>query len=211
MFDNLLSSPGYAANVLRLFQEHPTPGHGVPARLPHRLPDARATRGSSTSRAREQEAKRLGINVPFDDNTPLSAYGSFFIARPEALQAHLGRLHPRRLPRRVRLRRRRAHARRRAAGQLRRAEHRPPLPRGDERRAGGHQLLLPRVPGHCRGRRSCPRILAHQIKRISKLKRIRKQAIGSVCRRRARGPAASRWPGSTHGARDGGRAAERTQ
>ena len=40
LFENLLSSPGYAANVLRLFQQHSSPGHGVPAGLPHRLPDA---------------------------------------------------------------------------------------------------------------------------------------------------------------------------
>ena len=33
-----------------------------------------------------QEATRLGITVPLDDNTPLSAYGSFFIARPETLK-----------------------------------------------------------------------------------------------------------------------------
>ena len=51
---NLLASPGYAANVLRLFQTHPSLGMVFPPDLPHRLPDARARvvpqQGQSRSR-----------------------------------------------------------------------------------------------------------------------------------------------------------------
>ncbi len=49
-----------------------------------------ATRGSPTSRGPRRRPRRSAITVPFDDNTPLSAYGSFFIARPEALQTITG-------------------------------------------------------------------------------------------------------------------------
>ena len=84
MFDNLLSSPGYAANVLRLFQQHPSLGMVFPPVYHIAYPTLGHAWFLNKPRA-EEEAKRLGIHVPFDDNTPLSAYGSFFIARPEAL------------------------------------------------------------------------------------------------------------------------------
>jgi lipopolysaccharide biosynthesis protein len=85
MFDNLLSSPGYAANVLRLFQQQPTLGMVFPPVYHISYPTLGHAWFLNKPRA-EEEAKRLGIHVPFDDNTPLSAYGSFFIARPEALR-----------------------------------------------------------------------------------------------------------------------------
>ncbi len=85
MFDNLLSSPGYAANVLRLFQQQPTLGMVFPPVYHIAYPTLGHAWFLNKERA-EQEAKRLGIHVPFDDNTPISAYGSFFIARPEALR-----------------------------------------------------------------------------------------------------------------------------
>jgi len=84
MFDNLLSSPGYAANVLRLFQQHPSLGMVFPPVYHIAYPTLGHAWFLNKPRA-EEEAERLGIHVPFDDNTPLSAYGSFFIARPEAL------------------------------------------------------------------------------------------------------------------------------
>ena len=124
----------------------------------------------------EQEARPAGDPVPFDDTTPLSAYGSFFIARPEALRAITSAgFTPRGLPRRVGLRRRRAHPRARAAGQLCGAEHRPPLPRGDERRARGDQLLASWSTARSPSARAARATRAQQIKRISKLKRIRRR------------------------------------
>jgi lipopolysaccharide biosynthesis protein len=84
MFDNLLSSPGHAANVLRLFQQYSSLGMVFPPVYHIAYPTLGHAWFLNKPRA-EEEAERLGINVPFDDNTPLSAYGSFFIARPEAL------------------------------------------------------------------------------------------------------------------------------
>ena len=85
MFENLLSSPGYAANVLRLFQQHSSLGMVFPPVYHIAYPTLGHSWFLNKPRA-EREAKDLGIHVPFDRSTPLSAYGSFFIARPEALR-----------------------------------------------------------------------------------------------------------------------------
>jgi rhamnosyltransferase len=85
MFENLLSSPGYAANVLRLFQQHSSLGMVFPPIYHIAYPTLGHAWFLNKPRA-EREAKKLGIHVPFDRTTPLSAYGSFFIARPEALR-----------------------------------------------------------------------------------------------------------------------------
>jgi rhamnosyltransferase len=85
MFENLLSSPGYAANVLRLFQQHPSLGMVFPPIYHIAYPTLGHAWFLNKPRA-EREARKLGIRVPFDRSTPLSAYGSFFIARPEALR-----------------------------------------------------------------------------------------------------------------------------
>jgi rhamnosyltransferase len=84
-YDNLLGSPGYAANVVALFQResglglafpptihlgHPTMGHGWWANKP----------------AFTDLAARLGIRVPLDEISPLAPYGSMFYARPKALR-----------------------------------------------------------------------------------------------------------------------------
>ena len=99
--------------------------------------------------------------MPFDDTTPVSAYGSMFIARPHTLRAitPAGYIHDD-FPDEARLRRRRAHPRARAADELRRAQHRAPRPRGDERRPGGGQLQLPRVPRTSPSAPSCRRTRA---------------------------------------------------
>ena len=89
MFENLLSSPGYAANVLRLFQEHSSLGMVFPPVYHVAYPTLGHAWFLNKRRARE-EARRLGITVPFDATTPLSAYGSFFIARPQTLRALTG-------------------------------------------------------------------------------------------------------------------------
>lgn len=88
LFENLLASPGYTANVLRLFQHHVSLGMVFPPVVHVGYP----TMGHAWFRNREpaaREAQRLGIHVPFDDSTPLSAYGSMFIARPAALRPML--------------------------------------------------------------------------------------------------------------------------
>ena len=85
MFENLLNSPGYAANVLRLFQQHSSLGMVFPPLYHIAYPTLGHSWFLNKPRAK-REAKRLGITVPFDNTTPLSAYGSFFIARPETLR-----------------------------------------------------------------------------------------------------------------------------
>ncbi|MFP5251558.1 MAG: rhamnan synthesis F family protein [Actinomycetes bacterium] len=82
---NLLGSPGYTANVLRGFAADDTLGMVFPPMIHMGYP----TMGNAwfTNRAPAQRlAKRLGIDVEFDDLSPLAPYGSMFIARPAALR-----------------------------------------------------------------------------------------------------------------------------
>ena len=84
-FSNLLSSPGYSANVIGLFQRerglglvfppmvhigYPTLGHAWWANKP----------------GFQRLSADLGIRVPVDEGSPLAPYGSMFIARPSALR-----------------------------------------------------------------------------------------------------------------------------
>lgn len=85
LFDNLLASPGYAANVLRLFARHATLGMVFPPVVHLGYPTLGHSWFGNKARAQE-EAKRIGITVPFDESTPLATNGSMFIARPEALR-----------------------------------------------------------------------------------------------------------------------------
>jgi lipopolysaccharide biosynthesis protein len=89
LFENLLSSPGYTKNVLSLFQQHPTLGMVFPPIVHMGVPTLGHAWFGNEGPA-HQEAERLGITIPFDDSTPLSAYGSMFIARPKALRAIAG-------------------------------------------------------------------------------------------------------------------------
>ena len=86
LYENLLSSPGYTKNVLRLFQQHPTLGMVFPPIIHMGVPTlGHAWFGNKWPA--QQEAERLGFTIPFDDSTPLSPYGSMFIARPKTLRA----------------------------------------------------------------------------------------------------------------------------
>lgn len=85
LLQNLLGSPGYTTNLLRGFVEDDTLGMVFPPMIHMGYP----TMGNAwfTNRAPAQKlAARLGIHVPFDELSPLAAFGSMFIARPEALQ-----------------------------------------------------------------------------------------------------------------------------
>ena len=86
LFENLLASPAHTANLLRLFARHSSLGMVFPPVYHVGYP----TLGHSwfgNSDAAEELVDRLGITVPFDDTTPLSAYGSMFVARPQTLRA----------------------------------------------------------------------------------------------------------------------------
>lgn len=85
LFENLLHSPGYASNVLRLFVRHPEIGMVMPpaVHLGYR------TLGNAWYRNKRPAAAlcaELGITVPLDYATPLAPLGSMFIARPAALR-----------------------------------------------------------------------------------------------------------------------------
>lgn len=83
--ENVLSSPGYAANVLALFQKEPGLGIVYPPMIHIGYPTM--GRGWFANRPpTEKLAKKLGIKVPFDEISPLAPYGCMWVARPEALR-----------------------------------------------------------------------------------------------------------------------------
>jgi rhamnosyltransferase len=84
-FTNLLASPGYAANVLALFQREPGLGLVYPPMVHIGYPTMGRAWWSNKAPF-EELAARMGIMVPLDDISPLAPYGSMFIARPEALR-----------------------------------------------------------------------------------------------------------------------------
>lgn len=84
-FLNLLSSPGYTANVLALFQREPGLGIVYPPMVHIGYPTMGRAWWSNKAPF-EELAARMGIMVPLDDVSPLAPYGSMFIARPEALR-----------------------------------------------------------------------------------------------------------------------------
>lgn len=85
LFDNLLNTPGYTANVLRLFQEHRTLGMVFPPVVHIGYPTLGHAWFANKAPA-QAEADRLGFHVPFDDSTPVAPFGSMFMARPAALR-----------------------------------------------------------------------------------------------------------------------------
>lgn len=83
--DNLLSSSGYTANLLSLFQKEP--GLGMVYAPTIHIGYPTLGRGwFANKKATEKMAKELGIRVPFDDPSPLAPYGCMFAFRPEALR-----------------------------------------------------------------------------------------------------------------------------
>lgn len=85
LFGNLLHSANYAANVVSLFAERPEMGMVIPPIIHIGFP----TLGKSWYLNKESAVslcKKLGITTPLDESTPLSAYGSMFMARPRALR-----------------------------------------------------------------------------------------------------------------------------
>ena len=85
LIGNLLHSENYAANLVNLFAEHPEMGMAIPPVIHVGFP----TMGQAWFRNKQPAARlcrRLGITTPLDASTPLSAYGSMFIARPRALR-----------------------------------------------------------------------------------------------------------------------------
>lgn len=83
--DNVLHSPGYAANAVALFQKEPGLGLAFPPMIHIGYPTM--GRGWYANKApAEVLCEELAITVPFDDISPLAPYGCMWFARPEALQ-----------------------------------------------------------------------------------------------------------------------------
>lgn len=85
LFDNLLASDGYTANLLNHFATEKYLGMIFPPAIALGYPTLGHAWFANKKPAKEL-CQKLGIQLPFDDTTPLSTYGSMFMARPEALQ-----------------------------------------------------------------------------------------------------------------------------
>lgn len=85
MFDNLLKSRGYTTNVLDMFKDKPWVGMAVPTIIQMSYGTLGHAWGNNRART-EQVARQLGIEVPFDESTPVGAFGSMFWFRPKALR-----------------------------------------------------------------------------------------------------------------------------
>ncbi len=84
-FSNLLGSPGYAANLIGLFQREPHLGLAVPPTIHIGYPTLGKGWWANKQPARRLFAK-LGVSVPLDPISPVAPYGSMYVARPEALR-----------------------------------------------------------------------------------------------------------------------------
>ncbi|KAB1659476.1 glycosyltransferase [Pseudoclavibacter chungangensis] len=84
LLENLLPNRGYTANLIDLFRREPGLGMVFPPVVHMGYPTLGHAWFANLAPAREFAA-RFGITVPFDDNTPLSPFGSMFVARRRAL------------------------------------------------------------------------------------------------------------------------------
>lgn len=84
LYENLLASPTYVSKVLERFEREPRLG----LMFPPTIHIGYGTLGRSwfgNKPGAHHWAERLGIEVPFDDDTPLCAHGSMYWFRPRAL------------------------------------------------------------------------------------------------------------------------------
>lgn len=84
MFDNLLCSRGYVANIIAMFERDKLLGMVMPPVVQIAYPTLGhawfANRGPA-----KRWADILGIKIHFDDSTPMAPYGTMFWFRPEAI------------------------------------------------------------------------------------------------------------------------------
>ncbi len=84
LFDNLVKSPGYVGNILDLFEQQPDIGMVMPPVIHVGF----GTLGHSWFNNRgtlHQLSLEMGLNVPFDADTPVAAYGTMYWFRPAAM------------------------------------------------------------------------------------------------------------------------------
>lgn len=84
LFDNLLGSQAYVSRILQHFADEPRMGMAIPPIIHVGYPTLGLAWFTNRPGA-EHWAKKLKIRVPFDDDTPLAAYGSMYWYRPAAL------------------------------------------------------------------------------------------------------------------------------
>lgn len=82
LYECLLGSSGHAANVLNLFIRHPNLGMVIPP-VPHIGYPTMGHAWFENKKPAQELMATMGLHLPFDDTTPVAAYGSMFIARPE--------------------------------------------------------------------------------------------------------------------------------
>ena len=85
MFENLLNSPGYTANVLDMFQDRPWIGVAVPPIIHISYGTLGHAWYANKGRA-ENIARQLKLNIHLDPDTPVGAFGGMYWFRPKALR-----------------------------------------------------------------------------------------------------------------------------
>ncbi|GEK80752.1 rhamnan synthesis F family protein [Agrococcus baldri] len=85
VLDSMLADRDAGSALLQLFIDEPELGMAMPPQIHVGYPTlGRAWFGNRP--LAERLASRLGIDVPFDDGSPLAPFGSMFAARPQALR-----------------------------------------------------------------------------------------------------------------------------
>lgn len=85
LLENLLNTRGYVQNVLDMFHNNPSVGLAVPPIVHISYPTLGQAWFANRPKV-EELARQLKINVKFDPDTPVAAYGTMFWFRPRALR-----------------------------------------------------------------------------------------------------------------------------
>lgn len=85
MFENLLNSRGYVDNVIDMFETQDWIGVAVPPAV-HISYSTLGLGWFSNKPKATEEARKLGLKVKLDDNSPVAAFGTMFWFRPKALK-----------------------------------------------------------------------------------------------------------------------------